>query len=406
VKELTLLDGVTPLDLTTTVRDISVTERGSFRSCRRAWYLETIENLERKGIKNWNLDFGTGVHAGLESFYKAFADIIPDTEPLVACQVGFEEWYQETDAELKKLGALGDVFRDELIEYRDLGVSMLDLYNAFAIEEDKYFQPLWIEGIPSPHVPDFVDELNPPYDEIAHPSRHESGRILVPIVDPDTKEVMVNEKGEIAYLTARLDVILFRKEMGLRGFWIMDHKTTASAPSDRGIDFEDQITGYCYVFWRLTGIIPRGVIFNYLVKQLPKAPRIVNEGRKLSTAKDQLTLPEWYKEAMEEYNVTDSPAHQECLRAITAHGWDRFFVRFEVQRNEHELIRFEERLIEEYSDMLDAYEDPARRAYPNQSTRHCPNCQVNRICQAIEDGSDYQYVIATGYQQAKDRKAK
>jgi hypothetical protein len=394
-----------PLDLTTSVRDVSVTERGAFRTCRRRWYLETIENLEPRGSIQWNLEFGTGVHSGLEAFYKAFADII-DGEPITRAHEGFAVWYEDLDRDLRTLGPLADPLRDELLEMKNLGDEMLDFYNEYAVENDKYFVPLWIEGEPAPLVPEYLPgDVAPPYAKKSHGFRHESGRILVPIVHPVTKRRIVRKDGT-PHLSARLDVVLFRKEIGLRGFWILDHKTTSSAPSDRGIDFEDQITGYCYVFWRLTGIIPRGTIFNYLVKQLPKQPRLVYNDTKLSSAKDQMTLPEWYEAAMHRFKVMDSPAHKECLASLKAYGWRRFFERFEVQRNFHELMRFEERLYEEYHDMFDAYKDPARRAYPNQSTMHCPNCKVNRICQSIEDGSDYLGVIESGYRQAKDRKAK
>src|SRR4051794_37822026 len=104
--------GERPLDLTTTVRDISVTERGSFRSCRRRWYLETIENLEPRGSLQWNLEFGTGIHRGLENFYKAFADII-DGEPITRAHEGFSVWYEEIDHDLRTLGQLADPLRDE-----------------------------------------------------------------------------------------------------------------------------------------------------------------------------------------------------------------------------------------------------------------------------------------------------
>lgn len=400
------LQGETPLDRTRTVRDISVTERGSFRDCRRQWYLETIENLVKKGAVQWPLEFGTGMHSALEAFYRTFADL-EDGDPLDNALAAFEVWYQEQDLLLVKMGDFAAPLRDELLEFRSLGMDMLRLYNEYSVDKDKYIEPLWIEGIACPAVSKYnPDGLSPPYARGSRPIRHESGRIMVPIVHPRTKRRISSQKGGTPpYLSARLDMIMYRKDMGYRGFWIMDHKTSASAPSDRGVDFEDQITGYCYVFWRLTGIIPRGTIFNYLVKQVPKPPRLVYEGKKLSTAKDQLALASDYEAAMYRMGET-SEKHKECLASLKAFGWSRFFTRFEVERNEHELMRFEERLIEEYHDMLDAYKRPATRAYPNMSTFHCPNCSVNSICQAIEDGSDYELIIDARYTQGKDRKAK
>jgi hypothetical protein len=413
-----------PIERTKTVRDISVTERGSFRTCHRQWYLETVLNLEPRGVANWAFAFGTGLHAGLEAYYK-FKGGLPykmvgaptgGTEEITAYDWmidNFHQWYEKLDKKIQKeLGPLAAEMRDELLGYKLLGEEMLDYYDQFASVEDN-FKVAAVEGLWTPEGKALLgDQLNPPYSKHAWPLRHPSGRIMVPIVHPTTKRRLSSFKrgGQPVFLSARLDLIVFRMGLGLRGFWVTDHKSTASAPSDRGIDFEDQITGYCYVFWRLTGIIPRGTVFNYLVKQVPKEPRRTQTGTGLSYAKDQLTTPEMYKEALIERGLMVngkiySEKHEECYRSLLAYGWDRFFRRFEVQRNEHELMRFEERLYEEYHDMLDAYKFPARRAYPNQSYMHCPGCSVNKICQAIEDGSDYEWLIENAYQEGEDRKA-
>jgi hypothetical protein len=398
----------TPLELTKSVRDISVTERMDFRTCRRRWFLTTVENLEPRGSINWAFAFGGGLHSGLEAFYRAVGDL-DEGDPLDCALKGFEKWYEDTDKEIQKsgLGQLTAPLRDELLKYKSLGIGMLELYNEFAVEQDDFFVAA-VEGIVTEDGKRlFGEEFNPPYSKTAHPIRHESGRILVPIVDPDTKEPL---PGPV-YLSARLDLIVFRKRMGLRGFWVYDHKSTSSSPSDRGIDFDDQVTGYCYTFWRLTGIIPRGAVFNYLVKHLPKEPRLIREGADLSTAKDQLTLAWMYRNAMVDFGYMQhgrvtSAKHAECYASLLAHGWNRFFKRVPVERNEHELQMFEARLVQEYSDMMEAAGDPGHRAYPNLSQYICPGCPVDRICQAIEDGSDYEFIIRELYQEAEDRKAK
>jgi PD-(D/E)XK nuclease superfamily len=400
----------TPLELTRTVRDISVTERMAFRTCRRQWYLTTIENLEPRGAINWPFEFGTGLHSGLEAFYRAVGDL-DEGDPLDNAILAFNGWYEAVDAKIKKdLGDLAAPLRNELMEFHDLGIGMLENYNEFAIDADDFYV-VAVEGVLTEKGKELLGgDFRPPYSKGAHPVRHTSGRILVPIVNPNTHKRISSFKvgGEPVYLSSRLDLIVFRRSMGLRGFWIYDHKSTGSSPSERGLDFDDQVTGYDYSFWRLTGAIPRGTVFNYLVKQLPKEPRIVSTG--LSYAKDQLTLPNLYREALVEYGLMQngrvtSDRHAACYAALLAHGWKRFFRRFEVERNEHELQMFEHRLIEEYTDMLDAYKFPATRAYPNLSQYICPGCPVDRICQAIEDGSDYEFIQDELFQQQEDRKA-
>lgn len=178
---------------------------------------------------------------------------------------------------------------------------------------------------------------------------------------------------------------------------------------------DDQITGYDYTFWRWTGIVPRGTFFNYLIKQLPKEPRFVqtNKGNPsgLSTAKDQLTIPEAYREAMVEHDLITSdgkvlsPKHAECYEALLNMGWDRFFKRIPIPRNTHELDSFERRLIYEHEDILDVIARPAEKAYPHLSQYNCPGCSMMPICQAMEDGSDFADVIEHRFKVAKDRKA-
>jgi hypothetical protein len=70
----------------------------------------------------------------------------------------------------------------------------------------------------------------------------------------------------------------------------------------------------------------------------------------------------------------------------------------------HEIESFERRLYQEYEDMREVYGDE-ERAYPNLSTWHCPGCPVAPICQAMEDGSDVEGIIASRYMQAPDRKS-
>jgi hypothetical protein len=151
------------------------------------------------------------------------------------------------------------------------------------------------------------------------------------------------------------------------------------------------------------GVIPRGFCTNNILKQIPKEPRILSKGE-LSTAKDQLTTADQYQKVMYEQGLYKSPKHVECLEALKSHGWDRFFVRQYVGRNKHELVSFEERLFEEWQDMVDCA-DGNLVLYPNLSKMHCPQCRVAPICQAMEDGSDWQSVMETRYIQQADRKA-
>lgn len=398
----------TPLELTKAGRDISVTERGSFRSCRRRWHLDTIQNWTPRQPQ-WALTFGTGIHAALEAYYKA-QRLEDDLDPEEQMFTEFDVWYDEEEKNLAN--ELGPLFTSEAQqEFYDLGgmgVTMLENYLKFdALTQKKDpWEILAVEG--EGITPGQVGyDLFPgnPYNDDAMPIVR-NGRVMVPIVDPETKEVI----QPVTYLTGRIDLIVQRKSP-YKGIWVVDHKTTGSQPNDRGIDFEDQITGYSYIIFRLLGIIIRGTIFNYLVKQLPKEPRINKTKPYLSAAKDQLCLAPAYREALLAYDLMDtrgkilSAAHAECYEALLSKGWDPYFKRFSVQRNQYEIEAYEHQVFDQLEDMRETYENPERKAYPNKSAWHCPSCAMAPVCQAMDDGSDWEDVIEHRYMQAPDRKA-
>lgn len=411
----------TPLTLTQAVHDVSVTERNGFKACRRRWVLEVLENLEPKGMPQWALEFGTGIHLALEDFYEEITlgkgkKAEKFERALENAKVKLREWHDEVDERFKEEydGLVYESASSELWQMFQLGCTMLDNYATFAKEKDT-FKVLAIEGQvlkPSPAL-----KIKSPYGPEAAPIHHESGRILTPIVDPVTKKVIQRpyldpETGEIeigpVYLSGKLDLIVQETSPQFKGLWVMDHKTTSGQISDRGLDFDDQITGYCYIMWRLTGKIPRGVMFNYLVKREPNMPRILKDGS-LSTAKDQGTLPHLYKEALKEHGLmkggrVSSVKHAEALEAYLAQGWNQLFQRFRPQRNAHELEMFERRLIEEATDMQIVRDNP-EKAYPHLSSWHCGYCSVSAICNAMEKGEDVESVKTHMFQQAIDRKA-
>lgn len=410
MKQATLKE--TPLELTKSLRDVSVTERGAFRTCRRRWHLETVDNLTPKA-PTWALVFGTAVHSALEALYLDRYRFGKHRDSAIAlAESEISKWHKETLKKTKKdLGSLctSEVV-DEIHRLRDLGIGMINNYISY----DKVKGEKWkVRAVEGAGIEKLIKSQPKGYPEEAEVQLAESGRFLVPVVAPDTKKVVLaieedgTEMGPV-FLTARLDLIVERPKP-YKGLWVVDHKTAAQSPSDRGIDFDDQITGYCYVMWRLTGIIPRGIIYNVLVKKEPVPPKMIGkEGKELSADKSQTCLPSAYKEKLLELglmkrNRVTSEKHAACYAALLQKGWDPFFRRFEVSRNEQELLNFERRLYEEYADMEEAHFE--NKLYPNPSTMLCPQCPVSPICQAMEDGSDYEHIIQTRFMEAEDRKA-
>ena len=413
----------TPLERTQAVLDISVTERAAFKLCRRRWELEVLENLSPKTPPTFNLEFGSGIHQALEAYYTAVTKLplhdAPDM-PLGEALLAWDKWYDETCTAVEEDTDLDSLIKepalDELVALGDLGEQMIRGYDRYSERIDN-FTVHAIEGNLTPAGQSWLTKHLDEREFVSGVSANgvihhkESGRLLVPIIHPKSQKPL---KGR-PVLSARIDLLTHRVDPGMKGLWIVDHKTTSSQPSDRGLDFDDQITAYCYCVYRWLGIIPRGVCFNFLIKQAPKEPRILSSG-KLSSAKDQLTTAEQYREELIRQGLMlkgkvsqakptgNSPTYAEAYEALLSHGWDRFFIRHYASRNLQELKNFEEHLFDEWRDMKDCYEGELP-TYPNLSKFHCPGCNVGPICQAMEDGSDWQSVRDTRYIQGPDRKA-
>jgi hypothetical protein len=297
------------------------------------------------------------VHSALEAYYKGGRD-------LKKCLRAFRTaWGKEDRALRATYGGLYSMgIEDEWLMHKERGEEMLKCYDLF-------------------------DKANPFFDEIISYSIEE--RAFVEVLGPD-------DEGIGALLSGRIDMVVRRKD----GIWIVDHKALASVPVDTALDIDDQLTGYCYIYWRLTGEMPRGALYNVLVKDPPKPPRMLKDGS-LSKDKSQRTTFELYLQAINDLGLPVEE-YQEVLDFLAASGWRRYFVRQEVRRNMEQLASFERHLFREVRDQMEAIEDP-EEAYPNPSQYVCPGCSMMPICKAMEEDGDVDWVINHGFKVLEPR---
>lgn len=321
----------------------TVTERSSFRTCRRQWYLETQEHLGHKDRVAWNLIFGDCIHSALEAYYTK------NKRDLKAMLRAFKRaWTKKNDEIHVNYGGLAQPLLEEWHEWYEKGVTMLTYYDIY----DKQAEWDW--------------------DEVIELNIEERG--FIDILDPHTEERLEG----LPLLSGRIDMVVRRKD----GIWIVDHKTAANPYTARALDVDDQLTGYCYIYWRLTGTMPRGAVYNALIKDPPKPPKVLKSGE-LSKDKAQRTTYDLYVQTIETLGL-DYSDYKEVLDYLREKKWSQFFLRDVVLRNEEELLSFEERLFHEYEDMKRVIEDP-RKAYPNPSQFFCPGCGMLPLCQAMEE---------------------
>lgn len=338
----------------------TVTERGSFRSCRRQWYVETQDRLAHKDRVAWALIFGDCIHSALEAYYTQ------NKRDLKAALRAFKRaWTKCNDSIFVKYGKLATPMLDEWQEYFEKGVKMLTYYDVY----DRQAEWKW--------------------DEVLELNIEERG--FIDILNPHTEERLEG----LPLLSGRIDMVVRRKD----GIWIVDHKTAATAYDARALDVDDQLTGYCYIYWRLTGEMPRGAVYNALIKDPPKDPKILKDGS-LSKDKAQRTTYELYMAALRREDL-DPEDYADMLEYLKEKAWSQFFLRDVVMRNEEELLSFEKRLFHEYQDMQRVLVDP-EQAYPNPNQRTCPGCSLIPLCQAMEEQND-EWVRDNMYEQIEPR---
>ena len=333
----------------------TVTERAGFRTCRRRWHLDTVQRLAPKDQVTWYLIFGDCVHAALDVYYRNGRD-------LKKAHAAFKRAWKKEDTLLRsKFGAFYSMgIEDEWLMHKERGIEMLRCYDMF-------------------------DREDPFFDQVVDIAIEE--RAFIDILDLDGEP-----QPDLPLLSGRIDLVVKTKNGDV---WIVDHKALASAPTDTALDIDDQLTGYCYIYWRLTGVMPRGALYNVLIKDPPKPPRLLKDGS-LSKAKDQRTTYDLYIQALREIGEEGNPDYDEILTFLQASGWRRFFVRIGSERNMEQLASFEEHLFRETRDMKICLEDETE-AYPSPSQYTCPGCSVMPICKAMEEQGDVEWVVNHGF---------
>jgi len=130
------------------------------------------------------------------------------------------------------------------------------------------------------------------------------------------------------------------------------------------------------------------------VKKVPHTPAPLlrsQQGRNFSVNKQQDTTYEMSVKALSEAGE-DLTQYQDFLEFLQLQG-NKFFKRTQVHRNEHELRNQGLNIYYEVKEML----DPNTVSYPNPSRFNCMMCAFRAPCIAMNDGSDYEYLLQEDY---------
>ena len=347
------LEARTPVRLTET----SVTERATFRQCRRRWLLSTVHRLEPPG---GTVEFLVGelVHAGLAAYYlHPLPEGARRERSAGARQAGIDAlnaaWAGEAERLESELGFLWPSAEPGWTEAADLARELLAHYFLWDEEEGGIGIPLHVEERWSVRIP-----------------------------------------GTRGRLRLRMDLVALL-EGRRRRVGVVDNKTAAAMPSDDLLDMDDQFTGYAWSWRELTGEAPDEVIRNVLMKIAARPPAILKAGTP-SRRKGQPTTHALYTATLRALKLDPAP-YQEVLDDLRLAGRSKFFRRQRTRRTAGQLDEFGRVLALEWRDMRRVATHP-EEAYPNVHALHCGRCPVRPICQAMLAGEDEVSVIQTGYQ--------
>jgi CRISPR/Cas system-associated exonuclease Cas4 (RecB family) len=360
---------------------IRTSDRGTFKSCRQQWdFTSKIRMNYEPKVRPWYFDFGTAVHAGLDTFYNPDtwhwpADVRTKLAKKRFADLSKKHKKQHTEA---VGGALSDEEQADHDERLDLGLGMLDYYGIWSPAHDR-FRPVKSEiefEVPIVVPETYRGELAPGFGfDLRDPSHlHKQCReckASVPVVYQGRIDLIVEMYDEP-------DV-----------YWVVDHKTTARMESTEHVELDPQISSYVWACRTHLNLPVAGFLYNELYKGYPDEPKVnqtQRKGRWLSVNKQQSTTYELYMQKIQELGEPVE-LYEDILHHLKAAA-PQFVRRTQIHRTPRELEYVGHTILDEAMDML---ANP--RIYPNASRWNCRGCPFRDPCLARHDGSDVQFLL-------------
>lgn len=328
---------------------IRTSDRIMFRRCRRRWGWQSHlrGNLGSKEAAS-PLWMGSGFHFALEDFH------------------GLRAFANAADAFTAYVNATKRHDRSSLpvdwSELHELSRGMLDYYQFDWLRYRDPLETYVHNGVPQVEVNFRVDI---PFD-----ARHWGFDRVV--YSGTIDRVIIDEYGQI---------------------WIVEYKT-AKAIQTLHLANDSQVSSYCWAGAHLYDRPIAGVIYQQHLKDIPKAPKRLANGR-ISVDKRQRTTAAAVRALIKEtYGaVQHAPSDiVEFLNVLTqdeSPKGDKFILRNYIQRNAHQSQAEGEKIMMEAAEML----NPDLPLYPNPDRTCQFMCPFNSACVSMDDGSDWEYEL-------------
>ena len=340
---------------------IRTSDRISFKTCRRRWNWTSHlrEHLGPKQIGD-PLWLGSAMHFALEDFHGENKYGSP-SRAIQAFAYAYRKKHPKR-------------MPDEWRELMTLGIAMMEYY------------PLWLTG-------------RNPLDTYVYkgvPQVEVNVRIPIPW-DALEKQLGKVEKDKFKRIRDTYDEIVYSMQFDRviqddnKQLWLVEYKSAKQIQTSHYM-VDPQVSAYV---WGASLIYDKpvvGVIYQQHRKDLPKPPRVLQNGE-VSTAQNQRTTHRLYRKTLIEVYGSVEKAPKENIRHLNtlatqeSEDWDEYIRRDRVYRNDKSAKSLASQILWEVGDML----DPRMPLYPNP-TRMCANfCPFLGPCVSMDDGSDWEY---------------
>ena len=396
---------------------IHASDVANYKRCRRYWDWTSParNNLRRRvdvsGVK-MELWFGTGCHFALEKYYdpllqhdpvesfktwfelqwnggvvgESWLELTYDIHPRLISNPTRQKGAQWVIRGLREMLPNIEVVEEEFMFHKELGIGMMEFYREWAPKNDDFVTVAAESVFSIPLGFEAVDrrEESPNYG----------------------KKLEVHARG-------KRDAVIYYPDMDKYG--INDHKTAAKIGEEyfAKLDMDEQCGTYLWATieeskmedlpW--SGKMVDRVLYTALRKNFPKPPTLTTKGVPSIDRQKEGTTAELFEALLQSDKViaewfTKNTKAQEYYTYLLESGDSLFIQRDLVTRNAHEIESTGNNLRMIAREML----DPDLNVYPNPSGNWmCLNCAFRAPCIAANDGSDWQGMLADGYEINRDR---
>jgi len=350
---------------------IRTSDTGQFKRCRVAWDFgsKIRQNFEYvAGLPP--LDFGTAIHAGLETYYKnkmlhgeVFSTRLNQAEAMMAYKEHMYDWKKRFLADEAEPIIESPKYKVWYDHYQ-MGQGMLKHYFRWSKDQDEHWNILHVEI-----------EFEVPIPVVVPLQRKQRWVGF----DTDTDGNLTYMNDPIVF-QGRIDMIAQDEDGHV---WIVDHKTAAQFFNPDFYDINPQAERYVWALHQQLGIDVKGVIFNDLRKKVPKPPKLLKNGG-LSKNKSQDTTVEEYMDAIKQHGL-NMEHYRDFLSTFKG---QEYFRRVKTYRSKMQRKSVGEDIQLEAISMLS---DP--EIYRNATSFNCPGCMFKSPCEMKYNGGDVEWFL-------------